>query len=83
MRKLRKLELLPSREFVVLTAVWVACVTAIIKASGAPFWTLYIVLLSAAPLMIRELRAMDTRHQENKAKKKPLAKRVGQGQKAA
>ena len=83
MRKLRKLELFPSREFVLLAAVWALCVTSIIKVSGAPFWTLYIALLSAIPLMIRELRAMDARQKENKAKKKPLAERVDQGQKAA
>lgn len=83
MRKIQSLELVPSREFVVNIAVWALCATSIVKVSGAPFWTLYLAPLSAIPLMIRELRAMDARHQENEAKKKPLAERIGQGQKTA
>lgn len=79
MRQLWKYKLFPSWRFVIAAAVWAVCVTLIVAATKAPFWTLYLAPLSAAPLMIHEIRNLGARYERLQAQKKPLADRVSQG----
>jgi hypothetical protein len=83
MRELLNLRLFPSWRFVGVAAAWAVCVTSIIAATQAPFWTVYLAPLSAAPLMIHEIRVLGARYEKEKASKKPLAERVDQGHRAA
>jgi hypothetical protein len=63
--------------------MWAVCITLILDAAGAPFWAFYLSPLTAAPLMLHELWAVDARYKAQRAKKKPLAERVDQGRRAA
>lgn len=83
MRFLLKHKLFPSWRFMIAATLWAAAVTKVIAVTGAPFWTLYLAPLTAAPLMFHEIRVLGARYEEQRASKKPLAERVDQGRKAA
>lgn len=83
MRELWEYRLFPSWRFVAVSSVWAISVTLIIAATKSPFWTFYLAPLSAAPLMIHEIRALDARYEQQKAHKEPPVEQVDQGRRAA
>ncbi len=83
MRMIWKYRLFPSWRFIGVAALWALAVAKIIDVTEAPFWTFYLAPLTAAPLMLHEIRALGARYEEQEGKKKPLAERVDQGRKAA
>ena len=78
-----KTSLLPSWRFVIVAALWAVAITFLIDVTEAPFWMLYIAPVSAVPLMVRELRAIDTRYRQSKAKKMPPVERADRRHKPA
>jgi hypothetical protein len=78
-----KYRLFPSWRFIGAAALWALAVAKIIDATEAPFWTFYLAPVTAAPLMLHEIRVLGARYEKQEAKKKPLADRVDQGRKAA
>lgn len=82
MRKILEIVPLISWRFVLAAGFWAVCTTLVLDATGAPFWVFYLSPVTAIPLMLHELRAVDTRFREQK-KKKPLVERVDQGHRAA
>ncbi len=83
MRPYWKFSLLPSWRFVIVAALWAVAITLVIDITGAPFWVFYLAPMSAVPLMVRELRAIDTRYRQSKAKKKPPVERADRRHKPA
>jgi hypothetical protein len=83
MRQILNIAPLISWRFVLGASIWAVCVTVIVNATGAPFWVYYLAPISAGPLMLHELRALDARYRESQGKKKPLAERVDQGRGAS